>query len=374
MRKTAIVLLLCLINIQSFSQIKLVDKFFSPDTGKRNSFLPLPLIAYNQEAGFQFGGVGIFSFYIDKKDPIIRPSQLYIVAFASTKGQSQFSIKTDLWSKANKWHHVYEARYNNVPFNFYGIGSETSKIDEDKIIQKRFRLNAEVERRVAPSYYPGIGIEFESLSFSDKELGGIYQTGDLNSREGGKYLMFKVTQLLDKRNTNIYTTKGMYARARFGYAPDIFGGLNFNGIFTSFDGRYFTSPSKKTVIATQLFYESVGSNRDIPFYMLRQMGNDQVMRGYYQGRYRDKNYLALQAEIRYRFIDRLGIVAFAGTGSVYKKDQFSADRFKPNYGIGGRFFFDLDKSFALRIDYGIGEKPPGEKRISGFYVSLGESF
>lgn len=374
MKKTYFAFILCLFSIPSFSQIKLIDKFFSPDTGKRNSFLPLPLIAYNQEAGFEFGGAGLYSFYIDKNDPIIRPSQIYAIAYTSTKGQSQVSLKTDIWSRANKWHHIYEVRYYNVPFNFYGIGNETLKANEDKIIQKRFRLNAEIERQVAPSYYPGVGIEFESLNFSDKELGGIYETDDLNSREGGKYLMFKITQLLDKRNSNIYTTKGFYGRARLGYAPDIFGGNNFKGYFTTFDGRYFISPLKKTVLATQVFYESIGSNEDIPFYMLRQMGNDQVMRGYYQGRYRDKNYLALQAEIRYRFIDRLGIVAFAGTGSVYKKDQFSADRFKPNYGIGGRFFFDLDKNLALRLDYGFGEKPPGEKRISGFYISLGESF
>jgi hypothetical protein len=29
---------------------------------------------------------------------------------------------------------------------------------------------------------------------------------------------------------------------------------------------------------------------------------------------------------------------------------------------------------SLRLDYGMGEKPAGEKRISGFYISLGESF
>lgn len=374
MKKTFYAIVFCLLSLQSLGQIKLVDKFFSPDTGKRNSFLPIPLIAYNQEAGFQFGGAGLFSFYVDKNDPIIRPSQFHIIAYTSTKGQSQVSIKTDIWSRSNKLHHIYELRYYNLPFNFYGIGDQTLKINEDKITQKRFRLNAEIEKQVAPFYYPGVGVEFENINYVDKEPGGIYDTGNFFSKDGGKYLMFKITQLLDKRNTNTYTTKGYFARARVGYAPDFFGGENYTGTFTSFDGRFFVSPTKKTVLASQLFYESVGSNGDIPFYMLRQMGNDQLMRGYYQGRFRDKNYLALQAELRYRFIDRLGIVAFAGTGSVYGKDQFSADRFKPNYGIGGRFFFDLDKNLAIRLDYGFGGKSPGEKRISGLYISLGEAF
>jgi hypothetical protein len=40
------------------------------------------------------------------------------------------------------------------------------------------------------------------------------------------------------------------------------------------------------------------------------LGNDQMMRGYYSGRYRDENLMAAQAEIRYRFMNRFGIVAF----------------------------------------------------------------
>jgi hypothetical protein len=374
MKNTFITLLFCLFATATVGQTKLVDKFFSPDTNKRNSFLPLPALAYNQEAGFQFGAIGLYSFYIDKKDPVIRPSQFYAIAYTSTKGQSQVSLKTDLWSRANKWHHIYEARFYNLPFNFYGTGGKTLLANEDKIIQKRFRLNAEVERALTKSYYPGLGIEFESLSIKDKELGGIYDTENFTDKNGGKFLMFKLTQLLDTRNTNTYTTRGLYARMRFGYAPDFFKEENFSGTFTTLDGRYFTSPSKKTVLATQVFYESLGSNKAIPFYMLRQMGNDQMMRGYYLGRYRDKNYLAVQAELRYRFIDRLGLVAFAGTASVYGQEKFDTGNLKPNYGIGGRFLFDLDKSLSLRLDYGFGEKPPGEKRISGFYISLGEAF
>ncbi len=374
MKKIFICFIFFLSTLASFSQIKIVDNFFSPDTGRRNSFLPLPVVAYNQEAGFQFGAIGLYSFYLDKKDPVIRPSQFYAVAYTSTKGQSQVSLKTDLWSRANRWHHIYEARFYNLPFNFYGTGSKTLLANEDKIIQRRFRLNAEVERALTKSYYPGLGIEFESISIKDKELGGIFDTENFTDKNGGKFLMFKLTQLLDTRNTNTYTTNGFYARMRFGYAPDFFKEDNFSGTFTTLDGRYFTSPSEKMVVATQVFYESIGSNKDVPFYMLRQMGNDQIMRGYYLGRYRDKNYLAAQTELRYRFIERLGLVAFAGISSVYGQEKFDTSNLKPNYGIGGRFFFDLDKSLSLRLDYGIGEKPPGEKRISGFYISLGESF
>lgn len=374
MKKSLFVISLSLISISLSAQKKIIDKLFSTDTTKHNTLLPLPVIGYTQEAGFEFGGAALYSFYVDKQDSLIRPSQIFGIAYTSTKGQSQVSFKSDIWSKENQWHHIYEARFFNLPFNFYGVGNNTLDANLDRITQKRYRLSAEVEKKFSKAYYPGAGIEFESLSFTDNESGGIYTNNDFIDKDGGRFVLLKLTQLLDTRNSNVYSEKGFYTRLRYGYAPDIFGGNNFKGSLFTADARHFYSPGKKIVFASQAIFETLQSKDVIPFYMLRQLGNDQIMRGYYLGRYRDKNYLALQAELRYRFIERFGLVAFAGTGSVYGKDNFSANQFKPNYGIGGRFFFDLDKSLALRVDYGFGEKPLGEKRISGLYISLGEAF
>lgn len=377
MKKITLALLLLLLNVNVFAQKKILQTLFSSDTTRHNSILPVPLFGYSQEAGFEFGAVGIYSFYIDKADTIIRASQVFGVAFTSTKGVTQVSTKGDIWSKKNKWHHIYEARFSNTPFNFYGIGNQTLRADEDLITQKRLRFSAEIERQLTKSYYPGLGVEFESLNFKDQELGGIFDNesqAPIVDKEGGRFLLLKLTQLLDNRNSNTYTTKGFYTRLRYGYAPNLFGGNNFTGSLFTADARYFYTPTKKLTIGSQLFYETVSSKNEIPFYMLRQLGNDQIMRGYYLGRYRDRNYLALQAEMRFRIIDRFGIVGFGGAGSAYGKDVNATQNLKPNYGIGARVFFDLDKSLALRVDYGWGEKPSGEKRISGLYISLGESF
>lgn len=377
MKKTLFTILIILSSLKLSAQRKIIEKIFSKDTTRHNSFLPVPIFGFTQEAGFEFGGAGIYSFYIDKTDSLIRPSQINGIAFTSTKGVSQISGKADLWTRGNKWHQIYEARFSNIPFNFYGLGDQTLKADEDLVVQKRLRFNIEIEKKLTKSYYPGIGFEFELLNFRDKELGGIFESENQASifdKDGGKFAFFKITQLLDTRNSNTYTTKGFYGRIRYGYAPDFFGGNNFSGDFFTADARYFQSISKKLTFGSQLFYETISSKKDIPFYMLRQMGNDQVMRGYYLGRYRDKNYMAVQAELRYRIIDRIGIVAFGGGGSVYHTGILPNKNLKPNYGLGGRFFFDLDKSIALRVDYAWGEKPINENRIKGLYISLGESF
>lgn len=120
-------------------------------------------------------------------------------------------------------------------------------------------------------------------------------------------------------------------------------------------------------------YQSLQGNR-APFYLLPQLGNDQMMRGYYTGRYRDRNLLAAQAELRYRFIPKLGAVAFLGAGSVYNNRGFNLLNFKPSRGAGLRYFFDVNRGLSIRLDYGIGEKRTNEKRQKGFYVNLAEAF
>ena len=110
-----------------------------------------------------------------------------------------------------------------------------------------------------------------------------------------------------------------------------------------------------------------------PFYLLPQLGNDALMRGYYTGRYRDRNLLAAQMELRYRVSERFGLDGFVATGEV-AHNAFSASQLKPDYGGGVRYFFDTEKGLSIRADYGIGEKPAGEKREQGFYIALGEAF
>ena len=98
-----------------------------------------------------------------------------------------------------------------------------------------------------------------------------------------------------------------------------------------------------------------------------------MMRGYYGGRYRDRNYLAGQAELRYRMSERLGVVGFLGTGEVFHS-TFTFPALKPNYGGGIRYFVDTEKGLSIRADYAVGQKMAGEARQSGFYIGLGQAF
>jgi len=336
--------------------------------------MPLPAIAYAPETGLEFGVVSLYSFYTDKKDIETRNSSITGIAAFTTKKQSNFKLLTDIWSPQNKYQYLNEIRYKNFPFNFYGVGNKTLKADEDKVTQKLFKLSGEVEKLFLRRFYAGISTSFEDYSFTANNPGGILSSNNplIFDKDGGKVLYIGIDQVSDNRNTNTYTTKGSYLKLSYSYAPDLFGGENFTGGLFKLDFRNFKSFDAKTVLAIQIMYQSLQGSK-VPFYLLPQLGNDQMMRGYYTGRYRDKNLLAAQAEVRYRFIPKLGAVAFLGAGNVYNKGLNLGD-FKPSRGAGLRYFFDVDRGLSIRLDYGIGEKRANEKRQEGFYVSLAEAF
>lgn len=376
MKKYYLIILFALISGSSFGQMKLIKKMLSneKDTTRKASFLPLPAFGYSQETGFEFGVGAIYSFYIDRKDTLNRSSNFALNATYSTKKTANFMLKGDTWTKGNKYHFIGEIRFKNQPFNFYGIGNNAKKTDEDKLDQRVFKTLFDAEMNTLPKAYSGVSLGFENYRFIDKEIGGIYSTSpQILDKDGGSVAWIGASQSYDTRNSNNYPTKGFFGRATYQYAPDFFGGESFNGSQIKVDLRGFFSLAPKVVLGVQGIFYTIQS-KSTPFYLLQQLGNDQMMRGYYSGRYRDENLMAAQAEIRYRFMNRFGIVAFAGTGKVFANGEFNADGLKPNFGVGGRYFFDPAKGLSVRLDYGIGEKLPNEKRQAGFYISLAEAF
>ncbi|MCX2482246.1 BamA/TamA family outer membrane protein [Pedobacter sp. MR2016-24] len=358
------------------AQMKLIKRMLSEDvdTTRRASFMPLPLLRYSQEVGLEFGAGGLYSTYVDKSDSTNRSSNFAAVLSYSTKKTYNVSLKGDVWTKHNAYHLIGEMRFRSMPFDFFGIGNQTLESGKDRIVQHQVKAMFDVEKNILPFTYTGVSLGFENYSFKDKEIGGLYDTNPaVLGKPGGNVLFIGVSQTYDTRNSNNYPTKGFFGRVSYQYAPDIFGGNDFSGSQIRVVLRNFWPLAKKLVLGVNGIYYTVQSN-STPFYLLPQLGNDEIMRGYYSGRYRDENLLAAQTELRYRFSNRFGLVAFGGGGRVFENGGFSLKQFKPSYGAGIRYFYDPAKGLSVRADYAVGEKRSGEARQSGFYLSLAEAF
>jgi outer membrane protein assembly factor BamA len=375
MKKYYLIIVFALISGSSFSQMKLIKKLLSneKDTLRKASFLPLPSFGYAQETGFQFGVGAILGFYTDRIDTTNRPSSVTLNLNYSTLKAYNMSSMIDIWGKGNKFHYIGELRFKRMPFDFYGIGNSTEEANEDKLIQQQIKVLFQAEKQLLPKAYTGASIGFENYKYRDLVADGIFSRDPYYNNRRGSVFYLGVSQSYDSRNNNNYTTKGLFVRGTYQYAPDVFSDGNFTGSQIKIDARNFWTLNKNFAIGVQGLYNTV-IGKNTPIYLLPQMGNDEMMRGYYGGRYRDENLLAFQAELRYRYSSRFGATLFGGTGTVWGIDNFSAKSFKPNYGAGFRYFFDPEKGISIRLDYGVGEKRLNEKRQSGFYISIAEAF
>ena len=101
--------------------------------------------------------------------------------------------------------------------------------------------------------------------------------------------------------------------------------------------------------------------------MLAMVGEGSHMRGYCEGRYRDKNIIEGQVELRQHLYKRFGLAVFAGASNAFP--DFKHIYFKqilPNAGIG--FRWEFKKNVNLRIDCGLTKNKPG------FEFNLNEAF
>jgi hypothetical protein len=99
------------------------------------------------------------------------------------------------------------------------------------------------------------------------------------------------------------------------------------------------------------------------------VGGDKRMRGYLEGRFRDKNLALLQLEYRLRLSDRWAFAAFGSTAFIENSlTEFSIENAKWTGGAGIRYFFDPKKRMTIRIDAAFNGKTVLP------YLSVGEAF
>ncbi|HEX9620629.1 MAG TPA: hypothetical protein VF989_10860, partial [Polyangiaceae bacterium] len=102
---------------------------------------------------------------------------------------------------------------------------------------------------------------------------------------------------------------------------------------------------------------------------LAMLGGDELLRGYFLGRYRDENLGALETEYRFPLYWRFGGVAFAGAGQVADGlEDLGGEPTRWAVGAGLRFSLNDDEHLNLRLDFGVG---PG---THGIYVTAREAF
>ena len=250
---------------------------------------------------------------------------------------------------------------------FWGVGNETIETGTEGYFREDFDLQLEVQ--VPPLLFfsdrSGFILDYQHTKIVDVEENQFLIDETVTGYQGGDLFGAGINLVWDRRDNLFYPTSGHYQFIKFIVYTE-----PSDYTFTTFelDVRHYKKLFKNQVLATNLYLKNVSGNA--PFYELPALGGHQRMRGYFQGRYRDKNYVTLQTEYRQYFWKRFGFVAFGGIGDVSEEiTDLSLNELKYSFGGGLRYLFNKKEHVNLRMDIGI-----GRDGNTGIYFGIEEAF
>ncbi|MBT8378684.1 MAG: BamA/TamA family outer membrane protein [Ignavibacteria bacterium] len=348
-----------ILTITNFSQQK--------DSIESNEFdwYAVPIVFYTPETDLSLGALAMILFRLtDQLNS--RPSSTRFVGYYTLNSQYSFAIKPEIYFNDDKNLLQSDFSYSKIIDKYYGLGNDTEEIDNPDYEARSFLLGAKFQSQIFPNFRAGLIYEFSYAKIIDAKENPYLNSGSVTASDGGINSGLGLAVSYDSRDKLFYPESGGYYEFSSVFFNSVIGS-DFSYTKTLFDFRRFHKVGSNQVVAFQFFYNFIIGSA--PFYDVPPLGGEDIMRGYFRGRYRDNHYFAAQLEYRLRFWWKFGAVGFIGVGDVASRlTKFELKKFKYSYGAGLRFRIDDAELIDLRADLGFG------KGTFEVYFSYNQSF
>lgn len=317
---------------------------------------------YSSDTKLGIGLVAAGLYRADKRDTILPPSNISLYGDVSTVGFYMLGVRGTHLFPADKYRFNYNLYFYSFPSLYWGEGYDNGSDDRNKSEYNRFQAQLKMDFmfRAAPDFYVGPAAVFDYVCGREQEK--IELWNGMRQHTSNVSLGFSV--LYDSRDflTNAY--QGLYLRLDQRFSPGFLGN-RYAFSCTELTANYYHRVWKGGVLAGQ--YHTLLNYGNPPWGLMATLGGSYSMRGYYEGRYRDKCAMDAQLELRQHVWRRNGVALWLGAGTVFPKfSDFEVRHILPNYGLGYRWEFK--KRVNVRLDLGFG------KRQTGFIFNINEAF
>lgn len=344
------------------------EMLLDTSSSERPSFRMYPTVGYAPETNVEIGLSALLLFHA-RNDTSNRISEVQGYAFATFKGQYGFIFNNAYYSHRDRWFILGKVKVQSFPLLFYGIGPNTSSENAAVVHASYVTVRERVLPRIAPNLFLGPEIDFQYLYNTRLEHRDQAVHADPVGVDGSANLGGGVALVYDNRRNVLNVRNGLFAELSFlSYNRSLASDFSFN--FVNADIRGYHSVNKRDVLAWQALGNFISG--EVPFNQMAMMGGEMMMRGYYIGRFRDKNLLAAQAEYRmlpFPFSKRFGGAVFAAASVVAPEARkFVIGDTKFAGGAGVRYLLFPRKDIYMRFDVGF------TRDGIGFYIYTGEAF
>ena len=346
----------------SFGQIPMKDSM------PKKQILIFPVISRSIETDWSFGIASSATIHLAKKDTVTRTSNMQALVLYSLKKQFVAALNGSEYFKKEQYILNEQLSYSNFPDNFWGIGKNAPDSSQEAYTFRQAYVYLHLMRHLGRRMYVGLVYEMQDVMEVKYEPNGLLDQQNIAGRTPYLISGTGLSFTYDTRTEAFSPDAGTFAQFYFNHFGRITGS-DYDYTNIVLDYRKFYRLYKNQVLALQgYFFGNIGS--EVPIRSLAGLGGNNSMRGFYDGRYRDKNQMVVQGEYRMPVYGKWGIVLFGSGGDVGSTfNDFSLNNLKYAYGGGVRFALSKSEKLNLRLDYGIG---PGKNH--GLYFQLGEAF
>ena len=325
-------------------------------------FMPIPVSNPGIGTGLAVAALRLFPF-----GGASQPSLFGVGGAATDNGTWIVGAGSLLRLDEDRWRVTFGAGVGDIHSDFYGIGSSAGDAGVSiPIVMGTDAAMGSVLRRFGEGFYAGAGIRYLSTRTS---LDGDAPPGplvDLVSRGVSiDTVGLGLIGQYDTRDNSFGPREGNFASIKLYRFDEALGSDADYEKTDAHWNRYF-GLRKFGVLAARV--SACDASDDAPFFDLCQFGQNNDLRGYVSGRYRDHAMYAVQAEYRTPFFHRFGAVAFAGFGQVAPDWNGFGKEFLDSAGAGVRYLASEKNRVTLSIDYA---HAGGE---DAWYFYIGDAF
>ena len=347
---------------------KVIDYF--RDSNKQNpnnridfGFIPGP--HYSSTTGLGLGTLSTATYSSDMKDSTLPRSNASLYTDMTTGGFFSVGINGNHIFPHERFRLDYKVKLSTFSTSFWGIGYQNANNDDNETDYRRNKVYAMARFmfKLAPNTYLGplVNYNFVQARSVEPEYKHLWN----NERQTFNAYSAGISFTYDSRDFILNAHKGVFIQLDQTFTPRFMGNSDRNFSSTEVTLAGYTRLWPSAILAAELHGKF--NYGHTPWGLLSEIGTNDRMRGYYEGRYRDKDLVEGQIELRQHIKGRHGAVAWVGLANVFPSfDEIAWRKTLPNAGIGYRWEFK--KRINIRIDYGL------TKNGSGFIFNINEAF
>ena len=346
---------------------RLLDYFAESDKPRPDKKVDFGIIGgphYASDTGLGIGLVASALYSTDRSDSTLEKSNASLYSDVTTKGFLMIGLRGNNIFPHKSCRLDYRLYVYTFPSYLWGFSYPESDDDANK--SKYSRTKFEVMTRllfpISRNSYVGPIVRYQYVhAYKLRDLAPQLLAGrPMTVNDVG----VGISYTLDSRDFMLNASRGWFLQTDFTANPTFLG--NKHAYYSmELQAATYRRAWKGAIIAGELHTRQ--STGNVPWPMLSDVGSSNRMRGYYEGRYRDKNVVDAQVELRQHIYRRNGIALWLGAAEVFP--DYRSLRFKhilPNAGVGYRWQFK--KGVNVRLDYGF------SRNGTGFIFNINEAF